>query len=79
LDVEQISLVGLQRVSNVAERRAVGQDDLPVGAGAREQRPMYLWTGKRPAGLRHDAPMALGRCAEIQRLAQGDFKVVDQG
>ena len=40
---------------------------------------MNLWTGERPAGLGNDAPVALGGCAEIQRLAQGSFKVVDQG
>ena len=38
LDVEQIAAVGLQRVADVAERGPVGQHDLPVGAGAGQQR-----------------------------------------
>jgi hypothetical protein len=39
LDVEQIAVVGLERVADVAEGGAVGEDELPVGARAREQLP----------------------------------------
>src|SRR4029079_11410763 len=37
LDVEQLAGIGLQGVADVAERGAVREHDLPVGAGAREQ------------------------------------------
>src|SRR4051794_38930127 len=36
-DVEQIAAVSLQRVADVAQSGAVGQDDLPIGARARQQ------------------------------------------
>ena len=71
LDVEQIAAVGLQRVADVAERRAVGQDDLPVGAGARDQLPVELRTGEGAAGQGHDAATAGGGLAEIERFGDG--------
>src|SRR4029077_1886804 len=78
LNVEQIAIVGLQRVSNVGKGGAVEQNNLPVGAGAWEQRAVELWTGDPAAGLGHNAPAALGRWTEIQRLAEGDVKAVNQ-
>jgi len=66
LDVDQSAGVGLQRVAEIAERGAVGEDDLPVGARAREQLPVELGTGERAAGQRDDAPAATSRVAEIE-------------
>ncbi len=42
LHVEQGTVVGLERVADVAECGAVRQDDLPVGADARQQLPVEL-------------------------------------
>src|ERR1700737_2861234 len=66
LDVEQIAVVGLQRVADVAERGAVGQHELPVGARSREQRPGEPGTGERAAGLHRDASPAAGGVAEVE-------------
>ena len=66
LDVQQVAPVGLQRVTDVAERGAVGQHDLPVGAGARQQRAAELGSDERPAGQGHDAAVALRPLAEIE-------------
>src|SRR6266576_6297373 len=53
------------------------EDDLPVGAGAREQLAVQLRTGERPAGLRHDAPVTLCDVAEIQRFTDCGLQAVD--
>jgi hypothetical protein len=68
LDVEQLPAVGPQRVADVAERGAVGQDDLPVGAGARHELPIELGTGEGAARERDDAAMAGDGLAEIERF-----------
>jgi hypothetical protein len=79
LDVEQIAVVGLQRVADVAEGGVVREDELPVGARAREQPSVQLGPGEGPTGQRDDEPAALGEVAEFQRLAQGGFEAVDPG
>ena len=79
MDVEQIGSVGSQGVADVAERRSIGQDDLPVSARARQQLAVDLWTGKCPTGQRHDAPVALRDLAEIKRLTEGGLQAIDQG
>src|SRR5262249_9258776 len=78
-DVEQIAVVRPERVTDVAEGGAVREDDLPIGARAREQLPVQLGAGEGPAGQRHDAPAALGEVAEVERFAQGGFEAVDPG
>ena len=42
LDVEQSAASCLQRVTDVAERGAVRQDRLPIGAGTRDELPTDL-------------------------------------
>src|SRR4029077_54008 len=79
LNVEQIAIVGLQRVSNVGKSGAVEQNNLPVGARAWEQRAVEIWTGEPAASLGHNATAALGRWTEIHRLAEGDVKAVNEG
>src|SRR6266540_6661716 len=76
LDVEQIAVVGLERVADVAEGGAVGEDELPIGADTGEQFPVELGAAEGPAGQRHDPPAALGEVAEVERLAQGGFEAV---
>ena len=79
LHVEQRAVVGLERVADVAERGAVRQDDLPVGACARQQLPVELGPGERAAGQGHDAPVPLAHVAEIERFAERGLQAVDQG
>jgi hypothetical protein len=76
--VEEIVVVGLQRVADVAERRAVPQDDLPVGAHARQQPPVELWAAEPAAGQRDDAPVPLAHVAQVERFAELRFQAVDQ-
>src|SRR5258707_1302123 len=75
--VEQVAAIGLQRVTDVAQRGAVGQHDLPVRAGAGEQLPVQLGTRESPAAQRHDAPVALRNVAEIEWLAEAGLQAVD--
>src|SRR5712691_8119650 len=77
LDVEQIAVVGLECVADVAEGGAVGEDGLPIGAGAREQLPVQLRPGEGPAGQRHDPPAPFRDLAELQCFADGGFEAVD--
>jgi hypothetical protein len=77
LDVEQVAVVGLERVADVAEGGAVRKDDLPVGARAREQLPFQLGPGEGATGQRHDAPATLGDLAEVERFADGGLEAVD--
>src|SRR5262249_41505533 len=72
-----MAVVGLKRVAEVGERGSVREDDLPVGADAREQRPVQLGAREGPAGQRHDAPSALGDIAEIEWLPERGFEAVD--
>jgi hypothetical protein len=65
LDVEQIAVVGLERVADVAEGGAVGEDELPVGARAREQLSVQLGPGEGPTGQRHDPPAPFRDLAEL--------------
>src|SRR4029077_11676076 len=62
-DGEQLTAIRLQRVADVAECSAVRPQDLPVGAGARQQLSAHFRTLERSAGERHDAAVALGRLA----------------
>jgi hypothetical protein len=66
-DREQIATLGLQCVTDVAERGAVGPDALPVSAGAGDQCPVDLGTGEDPADARHDPPVPTDGFAQIQR------------
>src|SRR6266446_3165526 len=77
LDVEQIAVVGLERVADVAEGGAVGEDGLPVGARAREQLPVQLRPGEGPPGQRHDPPAPFRDLTELQSFADGGFEAVD--
>src|SRR6266550_5966734 len=74
-----MAVVGLERVADVAEGGAVGEDGLPVGADAREQRPVQLGPGEGPAGQGHDPPAPLRDLAELQCFADGGFEAVDPG
>src|SRR6266566_5109735 len=72
-----MALVGLECVADVAEGGSVREDDLPVGADAREQRPVQLGPGEGPAGQRHDPPAPFRDLAELQCFADGGFEAVD--
>src|SRR6266566_4735884 len=72
-----MAVVGLERVADVGEGGSVREDDLPVGADAREQRPVQLGAGEGPAGQGHDAPAALGDIPEIEWLPERRFEAVD--
>src|SRR6266550_3402090 len=74
-----MAVVGLERVADVAEGGSVREDDLPVGADAREQRPVQLGPGEGPAGQGHDPPAPLRDLAELQCFADGGFEAVDPG
>src|SRR5208282_3564580 len=50
LDVEQIAASGGQRVADVAERGAVWENDLPVGACSGEEFSAELRSAECPAG-----------------------------
>ncbi|MEA2221681.1 MAG: hypothetical protein QOH83_57 [Solirubrobacteraceae bacterium] len=78
LDVEEIAVGGLEGVADVAQRRSVGQDELPVGAGAGKQRPVELRPCERPARLGHDAPVPARHVAGVQRLAEAGLQAVDE-
>src|SRR5262249_1487102 len=65
------------RVTDIPQRRAVRQHNLPIRAGTGEQLPVQLRTLESPAAQRHDAPVALGDVAELERLAEGGLKPVD--
>ena len=79
MDVQQIAAVGLQRVSDIAECSAVGEDDLPVGAGAREQRPVNLGAGECPTvwGTMRRRPDALGAQPDQQYLQSAPAPVLN--
>jgi hypothetical protein len=79
LDVEESAAIGLQRVADVPVGGSVGEERLPVGARAREQRSIELRTSECPAGKGHDPPMSLGCVTEIERFAEGRFQPVDPG
>ena len=78
LDVEHISAFGLQRVADVAERGAIGKNDLPIGARSRKQCPPQLRSAEGPAGQRNDAPVTSGDRADILGVADRRFQAVDQ-
>jgi hypothetical protein len=78
-DIEQLAAVGLQRGADIAEGGAVGEDDLPVGAGPGEQLATDSRASEGAGGQGHDAPVALGRVAELLRLAKGGLQPVDLG
>src|SRR5262249_41197969 len=42
LNVQEIAVFGLQRVADLAQRRAVRRHGLPIRAGARDERPAQL-------------------------------------
>src|ERR1700685_592648 len=79
LHVEQVAAIGLQRVADVAQGGAVGQDYLPVGARARKQLAAEFRTGEGPAGQSDYSPVALGDVAELERLGNRGFQPVDLG
>src|SRR6266550_7285616 len=56
LHVEQPTVVGLQRVADVAENGPVRPDDLPVGAYARQQLPFHVRALEGASNLRDDSP-----------------------
>ena len=70
LNVEQGTGPGLQRVADVAQCRAVGQDDLPVGTRPWNQLPAELRPRERPGGEGHDATMPLGGVADVQCVTE---------
>jgi len=76
LDVQQIAVVGPERVADVADGGAVGEDELPVGARARKQPSVELGPGEGPAGQGHDPPAALGEFAEIIAPARATEGVI---
>jgi hypothetical protein len=71
-------LVGPQCVSQVGQSSPVGQDDRPVGAGARQHDAGYVRTGEHPAGEHHDAFAALAGLAQIERFAQRCLQAIDE-
>src|SRR5262249_33654035 len=73
-EVGQRAAVGGERVGDVAEGGAVGEDGLPVGARAPKQLSPQLGPREGPAGQGHDSPAALGDGAELERLAQRGFE-----
>src|SRR6266850_4474278 len=72
-----MAIVVLERVADVGEGGSVREDDLPVGADAREQFPIQFGAVEATAGQRHDASAALSDVAEVERLTQGGFEAVD--
>src|SRR3989440_2282005 len=78
LHVEQGTVVGLQRVADVGEGGPVRQDDLPVGADARQQLPFHVSPLEGAADLRDDSPASLAHLAELERLAENSLEAVDQ-
>lgn len=79
MDIEQIAAICPQGVADVAERGAVRQDRLPVGASARDERPTDLRTDEGSAGQRHDAAVSLHDVAEIEQLSQSGVEAIDRG
>src|SRR5256885_1867588 len=61
LHVEQGTAVGLQRVADVAESRAIRQHDLPIHAGTRQELSVQLGSGERATGEGDDAAAASAR------------------
>ena len=78
LNVEQVAAVRLQRVAQVGKRGAIRQQDLPVGAGPRQQRPVELGAGERSAGQGHNAPASLRGVAEIKWFSQSGLEAIDR-
>src|SRR5258705_5240196 len=78
LHVEQGTVVGLQRVADVREGGTVRQDDLPVGADARQELPFQVRPLEGAADLRDDSPAPLAHLAEIERFAKDSLEAVDQ-
>src|SRR5256714_11400533 len=78
LHVEQGTVVGLQRVADVGEGGSVRQDDLPVGAYARQQLPFQVRSLECAAYLRDDSPASVAHLAEIERFAEDSLEAEDQ-
>src|SRR6185312_3180480 len=76
-DVQQRTVVGLQCVADVYERRAVGQTDLPIGAGAREERAVELRPGECATGEGDDSPSPLRDAPDIEGLAEARLQTED--
>src|SRR5712691_5987356 len=69
-DIQQVTAISLKCEADVSERRAVRQNDLPIGAGSGEERAVEFRPGECATSQGDDSPSPLRHVPEIEGPAQ---------